>query len=324
MKLGLFLDMRNPPASGRTAAARYRLTLERVVAAERAGLDAVWMTEHHFFPDGYLPQPLTLAAAVAAVTERVRVGTAIVIAALRDPLHLAEEAAVVDLISGGRLELGIGAGWSGFEYEAFGADISRRYPLTSEATAEVRRLLDEDGVTPAPVQRPFPLWMGFQGPRGARRAGLLGTGLLSLDRELLAPYREGLAEGGHDPAAARMGGLAEIFVARDPEAARARILPAYAEHLDGYARARARDAGAEHRPVDAAAAAKGPLLVLTPEAAVAEIRERVAGLPVEHVYTWLGFGAMDDDLVEEHLELWLGEVRPALAAEPGDAGAGEA
>ena len=174
--------------------------------AERLGAGAAWFTEHHGFPDGYLPQPLVLAAATAARTSRLRVGTAVLLAPLRHPRHIAEEAALVDLVSGGRLELGIGAGYAAGEFEAFGADLGGRFRATEGAATEIARLLAAGEVSPAPVQDPLPLWLGYRGPRGARRAGRLGAGLLSLDRRLLAPYRAGLAEGGHDPDAdARMG-----------------------------------------------------------------------------------------------------------------------
>src|SRR5690625_3908259 len=103
MRLGVFLDLRNPPAWRRSWADHYAQTVERVVECERLGAGAVWATEHHFFDDGYLPQPLVLLAGLATRTERMRLGTAIVLAALRHPQHLAEEAALVDLLSGGRL-----------------------------------------------------------------------------------------------------------------------------------------------------------------------------------------------------------------------------
>src|SRR5690242_5556583 len=95
--------------------------------AELLGCESVWLTEHHLFDDGYLPQPLTFAAAVAARTRRLRIGTAIVIAPLHHPVELAEQAAVVDIISHGRLELGLGAGYRVPEFQLYGAEVSTRY-----------------------------------------------------------------------------------------------------------------------------------------------------------------------------------------------------
>ena len=88
------------------------------------------------------------------------------------------------------------------------------------------------------MQRPFPLWAGYQGPQGAGRAGRLGVGLLTLNRDLLEPYRDGLAEGGHDPNDARMGGVVDIILADDPDEALPRLLPFFAYQQNTYRRAR--------------------------------------------------------------------------------------
>src|SRR5580658_9561087 len=119
MDLGIYLDLRNPPGWRRPWASHYARSLEVVEEAERLGAATVWLSEHHFFEDGYLPQPLTFAAAIAARTSRIRIGTAVLLAPLRLPLQLAEEAAVVDVLSGGRLDLGVGVGYRVPEYEGF-------------------------------------------------------------------------------------------------------------------------------------------------------------------------------------------------------------
>lgn len=324
MKVGLFLDLRNPPGWRRAWAQLYRDTLETVETAERAGIDSVWLSEHHLFDDGYLPQPLTMAAAIAARTSRVRIGTAIVLAALRHPLHLAEQAALVDVLSDGRLELGLGAGFSPAEYDAFGVELTRRFRLTDEAFVAVRDAL-AGRVTPPPVQQPVPMWLGYQGPQGARRAGRLGAGLLSLLPELLEPYRAGLAEGGHDPDTARMGGMLDIIVADDPPSCLATLLPYYAHQLNSYRVAATPLGGAPPVPVTAEQLAAGRrgegripgLTVLTPAEAVAVIVERTAGLPVQHVYLWASVAGMPDELAGRHVELLCTQVIPALRAQSG-------
>jgi alkanesulfonate monooxygenase SsuD/methylene tetrahydromethanopterin reductase-like flavin-dependent oxidoreductase (luciferase family) len=306
VKIGLFLDLRNPPAWQRPWDEHYSTTVETVVEAERLGIDAIWLSEHHLFGDGYLPQPLTFGAALAQATSRIRIGTAILIAALRHPRHVAEEAAIVDLVSGGRLELGIGAGWSRSEYEAFGVEHERRFGVTEARVREIRDLLADPNLTPPPLQRPLPLWLGAMRPLGARRAGRLGVGMLSLDRALLAPYREGLAAAGLPPGAARMGGLVEIVLADDPEATAAELRP-YREHqVRTYAEVR--DPGFEGTVHD------DGLRVLTPEGAATEIGQIVEGLPVEHVYLWLSVGGMPEEIVRRHAELTAGPLRAALAA----------
>jgi alkanesulfonate monooxygenase SsuD/methylene tetrahydromethanopterin reductase-like flavin-dependent oxidoreductase (luciferase family) len=321
VKLGLYFDLRNPAPWARPWPEVYGRALDLVVEAERLGAASVWFSEHHLFSDGYLPQPLTFAAAAAARTTRVRIGTAVLLAALRPAALVAEEAAVIDQISGGRLELGIGAGYSVPEYELYNADITKRYGLADAAVAEIRRLLDDGIVTPPAAQNPFPIWLGYQGPQGAKRAGRLGVGLLSLDRALLDPYREGLVEGGHDPATARTGGMLDIIVADDPEAAFERILPHYAHQLNSYRAAAVTGSGRDApkeitvEKLRSGAAQKGQipgLRVLTPTDAVNAIREATDGSPVEHVYLWASVAGMPDDLVERHVELTCTQVAPNL------------
>jgi alkanesulfonate monooxygenase SsuD/methylene tetrahydromethanopterin reductase-like flavin-dependent oxidoreductase (luciferase family) len=318
---GLFLDLRNPPTWRRTPASHVARTLELVSGAEELGLGAVWCTEHHFFEDGYLSQPLVLAAALAARTRRLRIGTAVTLAPLRHPLHLAEEAATVDLVSGGRLELGLGAGYVGEEFEAFGAERERRMDTADAVVAEVRRLLD-GVVQPGPLQRPVPLWLGYQGPLGARRAGRLGVGLLSLSKASLAPYLAGLAESGEGPQAARMAGVVDLILADDPERAADRVAPHYAWQRWTYRRAHA---GADGAPPITSADDVRPqlrdlegtgLLVCTPEEALAVLDRRLEGLPARHVYFWASVAGMPDDLVERHVELLCARIAPALAAGP--------
>lgn len=319
--LGLFVDLRRlddvEGHAGRSPAAHVARTLERIETAESIGCESVWFTEHHGFADGYLPQPLVLAAAVAARTSTVRLGTAVTLAPLRHPRHVAEQAALVDLVSGGRFELGLGAGYAPSEYQAFGVDMRARFDATDEVAREVARLLTLGNVTPGPVQSPLPIWMGYQGPLGARRAGALGAGLLSLDPRLLEPYRSGLVAGGFSPDDARTGGLVEIIVADDPERAAARLIPHWVHQQNTYRALRRRPDGTALPLIDADDAHSslartgrlGGLAVLDVDGAVAEVRRRLVDQPARHLYTWLSLSDMPDDLTERHIELWCGPVR---------------
>jgi len=191
MRLGLYYDLRNP-GGARSWARVYTAALDRIGWADGAGIGAIWVTEHHGFADGYLPAPLTFCAAIAARTRRARIGTAVVVSPLIPPPALAEQAAVVDILSDGRLELGLGAGWRAAEFAAFGADYARRYEALEHAIRALPRLWDSGRVTPGPLQRPLPVWVGARGPRGARLAGRTGAGLLWIDRDLYGPYLAGL------------------------------------------------------------------------------------------------------------------------------------
>src|SRR6266704_1574077 len=169
MRLGLYYDLRNP-GGARSWARVYAAALDRIGWADGAGIGAIWVTEHHGFADGYLPAPLTFCAAIAARTRRARIGTAVVVSPLIPPHALAEQAAVVDILSDGRLELGLGAGWREAEFASFGADYARRYEALEHAVRALPRLWESGRVTPAPLQRPLPVWVGARGPRGARLA----------------------------------------------------------------------------------------------------------------------------------------------------------
>lgn len=319
MKIGIYTDMRNPPEFGVPAAQFYARWLDRFVAADERGAGAIWLSEHHFYDDAYLPQPLTFAAAVAAKTKHARIGTAVLLAALRHSLQLAEEAALVDIISNGRMDLGVGVGYRPSEYEAFGADIARRYPLVEKTVTEVREWWTGGRMTPSPVQDPVPLWGGFFGPRGARLAGKLGMGLLpqlSVSRSLLPQYLAGLAEGGYGRSGARLRFSMPFFIADDPELVKPIVADRLAYQRDSYAR---HDAGSSYGPKAPANTAKegeeagSGFRVLRPVEAAAWIAEATAGLPVDQVFCWASPGVMPDVLVDRHLELLMTEVAPRIA-----------
>jgi alkanesulfonate monooxygenase SsuD/methylene tetrahydromethanopterin reductase-like flavin-dependent oxidoreductase (luciferase family) len=321
LRIGAYFDLRNPPRWRRPGPDVYRWALDRAADADARGLDSIWLSEHHRFADGYLPQPLTMAAAIAARTERVRIGIAVVVAGLHHPAELAEQAAVVDLISAGRLELGFGAGYAAADFELFGAERSRRFELLEQRVGEVGELLASGTVTPSPVQSPLPIWVGAGGPRGARIAGRLGAGLLALGGRLLDPYREGLEQGGHGEGAARTGGVLDLILADDPEATWAAIKPHVAYQQESYALAAGQAPPATTEP------GRGvpPVEVLTPDAALARVRAAIAGKPVTDIFFWASIAGMPREIADRHLDLLCEQLAPALRrgaggpeATPGD------
>jgi alkanesulfonate monooxygenase SsuD/methylene tetrahydromethanopterin reductase-like flavin-dependent oxidoreductase (luciferase family) len=321
VNIGVWFDLRNPPGWRQDPARLYGFTLELCEEAERLGAHSVWFSEHHGFEDGYLPQPLTFAAAAAARTSRVRLGTGILVAPLRKTAQLAEEAAVVDIISGGRLELGLGAGYRPPEFELFGTEFGARYRVLDQQVGELRRLWGDRGLTPRPVQDGLPVWLGYQGPKGARRAGRMGEGLLTLAAGCWPHYRDGLIEGGHDPAAARMGGGIQAYVTEDPDRDWPLLAPHIAYQQDSYRRYLVEGSGQPApRPVDperlrARGPAAGPLsyfLFGTPEQVAAQIRGYAGEAPVRHVWIGASVAGLPEDLAARHVQTICTRLGPLL------------
>jgi alkanesulfonate monooxygenase SsuD/methylene tetrahydromethanopterin reductase-like flavin-dependent oxidoreductase (luciferase family) len=176
------ITCQHPPDDTRTDAELYRDAIDRAVAAERAGFDSAWVSEHHFLDDGYMPSLLVTCAAIAQATSRITIGTAVLLAPLYEPLRLAEDAATVDVISNGRLVLGLGAGWRPEEFDVLGVPIDERGKRMSRTVKVLRgawgtELFEGVNVTPKPA-RPIPIWLGGFAPGAIKRAGRIADGFL--------------------------------------------------------------------------------------------------------------------------------------------------
>jgi alkanesulfonate monooxygenase SsuD/methylene tetrahydromethanopterin reductase-like flavin-dependent oxidoreductase (luciferase family) len=321
VQTGIYFDLRNPPEWAVSPSRLYGFTLEMCEEAERLGCQSIWLSEHHLFDDGYLPQALTMAAAVAARTRTARIGTAIVIAPLHHPVELAEQAAIVDIVSNGRLDLGIGAGYRIPEFDLFQADLSKRYGTTDERARQLRRLW-QDTVTPAPVQERLPIWMGYQGPQGAGRAGRLGEGLLSPNAALWPTYRDGLVAAGHDPASGRMAGSFQSWMSEDPDADWPVVSRHVAAQLDSYRRYMVEGTGRPPpRPIDPdklrtrdmEAGPLGYFLYGTPEQVAAGVLATTGDAPVESVFFWASIAGMSEELVARQVQLICTRLAPLLS-----------
>jgi len=168
-----------------TAAERYRLATEQIQHAERCGFDSAWIAQHHFHEgEGGLPAPFVFLSQAAARTSRIRLGTGIVTLPLELPVRVAEDAAVTDLISGGRLEVGVGPGGNLTAFTAFGLDAGDRHTLMNGNLELMRTawgggaLPGGDKLYPASPTLVDRIWQATFSVEGARRAGLAGDGLM--------------------------------------------------------------------------------------------------------------------------------------------------
>ena len=175
----------------------------------------------HYTREFMFHEPLTTMSFFAAVTSKVELATAILILPQRQTALVAKQAAEIDVLSGGRLRLGIGLGWNEVEYEALGESFGNRGRRVEEQIEVMRQLWTEDlvtfegrwhrvsdaGLNPAPVQRPIPIWFGAMDERALSRAGRLGDGWFVYARQgpddsarrMFDQVREGAIEAGRDP-----------------------------------------------------------------------------------------------------------------------------
>ncbi|MEU8133425.1 LLM class flavin-dependent oxidoreductase [Streptodolium elevatio] len=229
----------------------YRETIELAVAAEELGFHSFWVAQHHFGAHGgTLPSPLVLLAAIAEHTTRIRLGTAVVVGPAENALRLAEDAAVVDALSGGRLELGLGAGADATASRAFGLDHERRHDVLDGLLPVLLDALDgrelPGGVrlTPPAPELSERVWLGTGSAAGMDRAARLGLGVMYGRR---GPGPDGphaqdteyarLADGyrGRMEAAGRTARIAvsrPVFPSEPAELARAVLAPRLRDWID--------------------------------------------------------------------------------------------
>jgi len=338
-------DLRNPPAWRRPWEQHYSHFLDQVEWADRHGFDRVHLHEHHFAEDGYLPSPLVAAAALAARTKRIRISLNLIVLPLKHPVGVAEEIAVLDCLSGGRVEVVLGSGYRRAEYEGYGIPMRQRPGRMDEGVAIVKRCLEEEGpfdfegrywslkgvrVMPRPVQRPRPrILLGGSTDAGAVRAARLGDGFTTPYPKLLEVWREEMKKLGKDPAGAgsltgSSQGLPGSFLhlARDPAAAWRVIGPHAVWESNTYAEWARERGNSPFRPVSH----PDQLLesgygVLTPEELVSQGRGLEAERPGPHRFLFHPMmGGIPFELGQECLELAVSEVmpafRPAAAAAP--------
>jgi alkanesulfonate monooxygenase SsuD/methylene tetrahydromethanopterin reductase-like flavin-dependent oxidoreductase (luciferase family) len=283
------------------------------------------LSEHHGSDDGYLPSPLTMAAAMAARTENVRIVVAAFVAAFHDPLRLAEDIAVVDLISRGRLDVVVTNGYVTGEFAMFGEALSDRVQHTTETVAVLKAAWTGEPfeyrgrrarITPTPYRAGGPpISLGGSTEAAARRAARIADGFFPSNPELWEAYRaEVVGLGRPDPGPSMTGDTSTFHLARDAEQGWADYAPFAMHEVNAYgtwmAEAGLGAAGGYEPVADAdALRATGQYRVLTPDVFTAELR---AAGPFGYAMFHPMCGGVPPQMAWESLRLFETEVLPRL------------
>lgn len=331
LRIGAAYDFRNRPETGMRMPDLYAAIVEQIVGLDRLGLDLVWFTEHHFLDDGYLPSWTPVAGAVAARTRHVRLSSDVCLLPFNHPVRLAEDLAVLDNLSGGRVEVGVGMGYAPHEFRGFGLPVSRRVSLTDEGL-EVLRLcfagekfsfrgkrynFEDVTIRPAYVQPGGPpLWVAAMSAAGAARAARFACNLLPQGARSAAldPWRAAMEAAGHDPAAHRVGILRSCLVTDDPDRDWPRVRAAERYRHQIY-RSFVPDSGLGGV---AEVAGETPIpqtwVVGNVDHCVAELTAFVREYGISDLVTWAVPPGLRPDQMDESLERFVRDVAPRLKA----------
>ena len=233
-QLLLRFDMRNPDF-GADQRALYDAALDMAEWADERGFDCIQISEHHGCEDGYLPSPIVLASAMAARTKRIRLRMALIILPFHDPIRVAEDLAVLDIISNGRLEVVVGAGYVPEEFAMFGVELKDRGTLMESKINALKQAWTGEPftyegrpvqVTPRPIQRPHPpLWMGGSSKPAARRAARMVDYFYTENRALFDEFNTERERLGKDAIPFTDLGSGFFVVSDDPDAEWERMAP---------------------------------------------------------------------------------------------------
>lgn len=308
----------------------YAECLEEIEEGERLGFTGVWLSEHHFVDDGYLPSPLVVAAAIAARTTLMRIGTNVLLLPMHHPLRVAEDAAVVDLLSGGRFILGVGQGYVQHEFETLGFNRKYRPSLFEEGVEVIRRAwwegrtgfegkrwrFEDLPFEPRPSRKP-PIYIGaFAGPaidRAARLAdGFLASAGGGAFGETYQKVREALSRYGRADDDFPYIASGVVYVHEDEGRAREIVAPAIAYQRTRYAEWGADRGRPKPEPIRPDDLPWDRYLVGTP----AEVSEGLVSLyeeaPYDHLCFWGRLPGVTHEQALANIRLFASEVAPKV------------
>ena len=319
---GLRFDFRNPAFAGTLAADRYAAALDMAEWADQLGCITIAVSEHHGSPDGYIPSPLPMIAAMAARTTNVRFMVAALIAPFYEPIRLAEDLVVLDHISKGRVDLIVAGGYVRDEFAMFDVPMNERAKRVTEVVSTLKAAFtgapfEYRGrtvqVTPAPYRAGGPgITLGGSSEAAARRAARIADGFLPSVPEVWEFYRDEVqALGRPDPGPSPIGENRTVALAEDVEQGWELMGPYFLHEANAYGTWQAQEGVAS--PYRNAAdvdelRASGQYAVLTPDELIAELR----AAPFPFAFFHPLCGGMPIDLAWTSLRLFEHEVRPAF------------
>jgi alkanesulfonate monooxygenase SsuD/methylene tetrahydromethanopterin reductase-like flavin-dependent oxidoreductase (luciferase family) len=250
LSIGFHYDFANSTPTVDPSVQSYAATIEQIVLSEQLGFDSAWVSEHHFAKDGRASSPLLLAAAIAARTSRLRIGTNLLILPLHHPVRLAEESATLALLSGGRFILGVGAGYMPRDFEVFRRSLSHRPSLMEEGIAVLRKAwagdafafdgrrwrLPELELHPTARGLRVPIYVGGFAAVAIERAARIADGFLAGTPESIPVYLDAVERNGGDPRSSPIVTVQWAIIAEDPERSWAAVGPHTLAQLNAYVR----------------------------------------------------------------------------------------
>lgn len=340
MDFGTFLLLQSP--SARSSPEIYARGIEIAQAAEALGFGNIWLAEHHFSTYGYLSRPTQLAAYIAARTTRLRVGTAVIVVPLHHPLVVAEEIATLDVLSGGRLDVGLGRGYQPYEFERFGLDLATGRARWDESIDIIMKALGgqpfsydgkffkipETVVFPQPVQQPRPpVWITAQSPESLENAVRRGfnvlTGGFGISIDRLAEFRrlfDRVVAEVKPPEPLEVGAQRAVYVADSQAEARAaadearwnmRVTLSLRHHYERVERGRAVPVPAPSEP-DLDDLLDRYLVIGTPDVCIRQIKRLQDQVGITHFNCSFWFADVDQRRVLRSMERFAREVMPAF------------
>lgn len=332
IRFGMWYDFRNPPAWKRPYDQLYNEIIDQIVWGEENGFDDIWLSEHHFIEDGYSPSLLPIAAAIASRTKKIHIGTSVILLPFHNPVRMAEDAATVDVISGGRFELGVGVGYKVEEFESFAISSKERGARTNEGLEIIRRLWEGETLTfegkyytvtkakltPEPIQQPRPpIWVGGFTPPALRRAAKYGDGYIGVGplKEAYERYVTALEKVGKSTTDIRLaGGYFWLIPSEDPD----KTWNEAAEHVRYQVNAYAEWSEKAGMPLfpklpdTDALRESGLFQVVDVDTCIQMIRDYALETPLTHYYSWTLPPGLPASWIQPHLELFTSKVIPAF------------